>query len=164
LVIDETGEHLGVLTKQEALRIAEEKELDLVEVSPSSNPPVAKILSWSKFKYQLEKKRKETKNRRIDMKEMWFKAFIDKGDLEHKLKKVKEFLSKKHPVKITIKAKGRVSNENINGLIQEIIVQLKEHAELEGTPKNQGRNVSFIVKPIKHNKINLINEENETKS
>lgn len=80
---------------------------------------------------------------------MWFKAFIDKGDLNHKIKKVKEFLDKKHPVKLTIKGKGRVSRQNIKGLMDEILKLLGDEIQYEYHPKFAGRNMSLLVRPGK---------------
>lgn len=147
MVIDQDGESLGVLKTEKALELAKERELDLIEVAKEAKPPVAKILSWSKFKYQQEKKRKENKGKSIEMKEMWFKSFIADGDLNHKLKKVDDFLSKKHPVKITIKAKGRVSRDQLEKLLDKILTQLGDKIEYDQRPKYTGRDLSIIVRP-----------------
>lgn len=137
--------------------------MNLVEVSPNADPPVAKILDWSKFKYQLEKKSKESKSKRVDQKEMWFKAFIDTGDLGHKVKKVKEFLKKKHPVKLTIKAKGRVAPGQMQDLMKNILAELEGMVEYDFIPKREGRNMSLIVRPIKHTNKNIEEGKNEEK-
>ncbi len=134
---------------KEAVKIAEERELDLIEVAPNANPPVAKIMSWSKFKYDQEKKRKESKGKSIDQKEMWFKVFIEKGDLDHKLKRVREFLKKKHPVKLTIRPKGRVSKDNITSLMDRILEDLGDEVVYDNRPKYEGRNYAIIVRPVK---------------
>lgn len=136
----------------------------MVEVSPQANPPVAKILEWSKFKYQLEKKMKESKSKRVDQKEMWFKAYIDTGDLKHKVKKVTEFLAKKHPVKLTIRAKGRTDRSNMETLINKILVELEGYIEeVVDKPKFEGRNLSIIVRPIKNLNKKKSNDEEKTK-
>ena len=136
----------------------------MVEVSPQANPPVAKILEWSKFKYQLEKKLKESKSKRVDQKEMWFKAYIDTGDLKHKVKKVTEFLAKKHPVKLTIRAKGRTDRSNMETLINKILVELEGYIEeVVDKPKFEGRNLSIIVRPIKNLNKKKSNDEEKTK-
>lgn len=132
------------------MRIAEDRDLDLIEISPKANPPIAKIMSWSKFKYELTKKRKENKkNKGAEQKEMWFKAFIDDGDLGHKLKRVEEFLKKKHPVKIQIRATGRTNYEHMQSLMTKILERLSEKAESDGISKREGRNLSIIIKPKK---------------
>jgi len=138
------------MDKFEALKIAQDRELDLIEISPKANPPVAKIMSWSKFKYEQDKKQKEQhKNKAAEMKEMWFKAFIEEGDLQHKLKKVEEFLAKKHPVKLTIRAKGRVTREHMNGLIKRILEILADKCEVDGSIRYDRFNISVIVRPKK---------------
>lgn len=149
MVIDNEGESLGVIDLQKALQIARERELDLIEVAGKAKPPVAKIMSWSKFKYQQEKKRKENKSKGIEMKEMWFKSFIGDGDLNHKLKKVEDFLEKKHPVKITIKAKGRVSREQLDETLQKVLTKLEGKIEYDQPAKFFGRDLSLIIRPVK---------------
>lgn len=161
LVIDEEGESLGILELEKALGIAREKELDLIEVAGKANPPVAKIMPWSKFKYQQEKKRKENKGKSIEMKELWFKSFIGEGDLAHKLKKAEDFLEKKHPVKITIKAKGRVNKEQLEITLNNILSKLEGKIEYDQPSKFYGRDLSLIVRPIKK----VINkDEKQTKN
>jgi len=165
-VIDSDGSQLGVLDKQAALSRAIEQDLDLIEVSPNAKPPVAKIYSWSKFKYQQEKKKKENKSRPVEQKEMWFKAFIGEGDFNHKIDRVKEFLAKKHPVKITIRARGRVHNELLWTLLEKIKTALQGAiAEQTENPKMEGRNLSMLVRPAKIIKVNEIKEtKNESQN
>jgi len=134
---------------KEAVKMALDKELDLIEVSPNSRPPVAKIMSWSKFKYEQEKKRKESKRKSIEQKEMWFKVFIDKGDLEHKLKVVREFLSKKHPVKLTIKSKGRINKEQMTNLMTNILNELSDIIKYDDIPRFEGKNYIVVVRSNK---------------
>lgn len=130
--------------------MANERDLDLIEISPKANPPVAKIMSWSKYKYELSKKKKENKkNKSIEQKEMWFKAFIEDGDLQHKLKKVKQFLAKKHPVKIQIRAVGRATPDLMRNLMKKILKELEEDIQTDGTYKKEGRNLSTILRPKK---------------
>lgn len=149
-VVDEEGEVLGEMSRQDALREAQERDLDLIEISPKANPPVAKIMSWSKFKYELTKKKKERKkNKGAEQKEMWFKAFIDEGDLNHKLKRVEDFLKKKHPVKIQIRATGRTTTEHLQTLMNKILERLEDKIESDSRPKREGRNLSIILRPKK---------------
>ncbi len=130
---------------EKALELAREAGIDLVEISPKTNPPVAKIISWSKYKYELEKKKKTTKNKSIEQKEIWFKAFIGDGDIQHKLKKVEEFIEKRHPVKMTIRRKGRVNPEVIEGLMRKLIEATAEYADPVSSPKYAGGNYSVVV-------------------
>lgn len=161
-LIDENGEAHGEVDTAAALAMAVERELDLVEVSPNAKPPVAKILSWSKLKYQINKKKKEGRAKKVEQKEMWFKVFIDKGDLGHKLKKVREFLAKKHSVKLTIKAKGRVTRDHLSNLMKEILTDLApDIVPVDESPKMQGRNMSLIVRPAPKTKVAIVNPTNE---
>ena len=148
-MIDEDGNSLGVISLQQALEIARERQLDLIEVSGKANPPVAKIMSWSKFKYQQEKKRKENKSKGVEIKEMWFKSFIGEGDLAHKLNKVEEFLAKKHPVKITVKAKGRVEKSQLQEVLNKVLAKLEGKIEYDQPAKFYGRDLSLIIRPVK---------------
>lgn len=149
LLIDENQDKLGEFSTKKAIEMAEEKGLDLIEVAPNAKPPVTKIMSWSKFKYDQSKKRKESKNKSIEQKEMWFKVNIEQGDLDHKLKRVTEFLSKKHPVKLTIRPRGRVHRDNITDLMDRILEQIKDDISDDFRPKFEGRNYAAIVKPNK---------------
>ncbi len=164
LLIDQDGTKLGKMNTKEALEIAQERDLDLVEVAPKGKPPVAKLISWSKFKYIQTKKKKESKQKATEQKEMWFKAFIGEGDLKHKLKKVKEFIDKKHKVKLTVRGKGRVKRDHLKNLLEDILLKVEEYAEAEGTVKNQGRNLSIIIKPRKTKLTNSENEEDKEKN
>jgi translation initiation factor IF-3 len=161
LVIDEEGESLGVISLAQALDIARERELDLIEVASKAKPPVGKIMSWSKFKYQQDKKRKENKGKGVEIKEMWFKSFIGDGDLAHKLTKVEEFLAKKHPVKITIKAKGRVAREQLESVLKKVLTNLEGKIEYDQPAKFYGRDLSLIVRPVKKT---INNDEKQTKN
>jgi translation initiation factor IF-3 len=163
-VINEKGEQIGVLDKQSAIKMAIDAELDLVEVSPNAKPPVAKIMSWSKFKYQQQKKKKESKVRKNEQKEMWFKSFIAEGDMNHKIERIKEFLQKKHTVKITIKSKGRVLREQLNKLVAEIMKKLEGSIEPGIEPKYQGRDLTFLVRPTHIIKRKINNEKENTQS
>ena len=162
MVIDAYGNQLGVIDRFEALRIAKEQGLDLIEVAPTAKPPVAKILSWSKFKYQQDKKRKENKGKSLEMKEMWFKAFIGEGDFGHKIERIKEFLNKKHPVKISIRGRGRVQSVQLWALLEKIKIALVGSIQ-EGSEeaKMEGRNIFWIVRPTKVIKVNETENENK---
>lgn len=140
---------MGVISKQEALNIAQEKGLDLVLINPQIEPPVAKIIAWSKFKYDLSKKRKSNKAKRSEIKGMWVKPFIEEGDLVHKISRVEEFISKGNKVKLEIRqAKGkRADREKIKELADRIITMVENFAELEGEIKREGRNTAIFLKP-----------------
>lgn len=164
-VIGSEGEQLGEMSKIDALNLAREEGLDLIEVAPNAKPPVAKIYSWSKFKYQQEKKKRDSKARPIDQKEMWFNTFIGEGDFTHKIERVKEFLIKKHSVKITVKGKNRVSQKLLRDLLNKIIFTLGDTIlEVTEIPKFEGRNLVLIVRPNKNKKIIDLKDENKIKN
>jgi translation initiation factor IF-3 len=149
-LIDEEGKNLGETPTSKAIKMAQDKGLDLIEVAPNVRPPVCKILSWSKFKYDLSKKKRgSSKGKAKEMKEMWFSPYISSGDVEHKLKRVKEFLDKKHPVKLTIRVKGRVQWEMITAQLEKILKLLEGSYETEERPKREGRNLAITIFPLK---------------
>ncbi len=110
-VLSETGENLGVLPKEKALELAIEKGLDLIEISPNANPPVARIMSFDKFRYEQEKKRKkeraQSKGKGDELKQVQISVREARHDLEIKLKRVEEFLNEGHPVTIALVLRGR---------------------------------------------------------
>jgi len=108
-VISNDGEQLGIIKLNEALRIAGEKKLDLVEVAPNSKPPVCKIMDYGKYKYEQVRKAKEAKKNqtKVVVKEVKFKARIDKHDMETKMGKIEKFLGKENKVKVTLMMFGR---------------------------------------------------------
>ena len=108
-MIDEKEGNLGVMTKEAALKLAEEKELDLIEIAPSGKPPVAKIISFDKFRYQKEKELQKQKasQKTTGMKQIRISARAAKNDLEVKSKKVDEFIGEGHTVEIMLVLKGR---------------------------------------------------------
>ena len=150
-VVTEDGEQLGILSREEALSYAKEHELDLIEIAAQADPPVARVQSWSKYKFELLKKEKlaQKKNKSKEIKEMWFAPLIGKNDLEHKVNRVKEFLEDKHSVKLVIKMRGRVSNDIAIELMGKILEGIKEVSTVDGQPKREGRQIIALVRPIK---------------
>ena len=135
---------------RDALQAAEDAGLDLVEISPNANPPVAKIIDWGKFQYQ--KIKDQQRNKRAakvgDLKQMRFGLKIGAGDLEVKLRKIRDFLANGHKVRIQVVYKGREMAHKEIGyeLIQKITDQLEEEAILEQKPQMAGRNLSVIIR------------------
>lgn len=135
---------------RDALQAAEDAGLDLVEISPNANPPVAKILDWGKFQYQ--KIKDQQRNKRAakvgDLKQMRFGLKIGAGDLEVKLRKIRDFLANGHKVRIQVVYKGREMAHKEIGyeLIQKITDQLEEEAILEQKPQMAGRNLSVVIR------------------
>lgn len=137
------------MSTDEALRLARQKEMDLVLINPSGEPPVAKIIDWSKFKYEVSKKKRQTKSKSVEVKEMWFKPFIESGDIEHKIAKVISFLQKGDKVKLTVRPRGRVPREKVREALNKVLSGLQEVAETESEPKQEGNNLSVVVKQKK---------------
>ena len=135
---------------RDALQAAEDAGLDLVEISPNANPPVAKIIDWGKFQYQ--KFKDQQRNKRAakvgDLKQMRFGLKIGAGDLEVKLRKIRDFLANGHKVRIQVVYKGREMAHKEIGyeLIQKITDQLEEEAILEQKPQMAGRNLSVVIR------------------
>lgn len=155
LVIDEEeGTNLGVLDTEEALKIARDQGLDLIEVNPKNDPPVCRIANWSKLQYINQKKAKKakTKGKQKQLKEMRFPVHIEKGDINHKVKRIKEFLSKGHKVKITIFVKGRPMPGQDRDLLNNILTEISNECKIDQQPKREGRNLSVFVSPVHINK------------
>lgn len=138
------------MSRAEALKVAEEAGVDLVEISPSANPPVAKVVDWGKFQYQ--KMKEQQKNRRsnkaVELKQMRFGLKIGANDLEIKLRKIRGFLSEGHKVKILIFFRGREMAHKELGyvLIDKVIALLEDEAVLEQKPQMAGRNLSIVIR------------------
>ena len=138
------------MTRQEALKIAEEAGVDLVEISPNADPPVAKVVDWGKFQYQ--KMKEQQKNRRsnkaTELKQMRFGLKIGANDLEIKLRKIRGFLSEGHKVKILIFFRGREMAHRELGyeLIDKVMSHLEEEAILEQKPLMAGKNLSIVIR------------------
>ncbi len=143
---------IGVVTLDEALRQAKELGLDLVEISPNAEPPVCKILDFSRYKYDAKKKLQETKKKqkKTVLKEMKFKVNIGQGDFDVKLRKIKEFLEEGDKVKISLWFKGReiIHREKGNELFSKIIANLESVAKIDSAPKMEGKQIIMVVSPI----------------
>ena len=138
------------MSLQEALKKAEDMNLDLVEISPGAKPPVAKIIDWGKYQYQ--KMKDQQKNRQQaksgDLKQMRFGLKIGAGDLEVKLKKIRKFLENGHKVRIQVVYKGREMAHKEIGyeLIDKLMDQLSDDAILEQKPQMAGRKLSVVIR------------------
>ena len=127
-VIDSSGEQVGILSLQEALNLAEEQKLDLVEIAPTASPPVCKIIDYGKFKYRLQKKEAEAKKNQTDnaIKELKIGYCTDKGDLDTKLRHARKFLSNGNKVKFSMRFRGRekafvnLGKEKLEGIVKQL--------------------------------------------
>jgi translation initiation factor IF-3 len=149
-VIGSSGEQLGVLPRNEALKLAEDAGVDLVEISPNANPPVAKIIDWGKYQYQKmkEQQKNRAKSKQSELKQMRFGLKIGSGDLEIKLRKIRSFLVEGHKVRIQIFYRGREMAHKELGydMINRIIGLLEDDAVVEQQPQMAGRNLSIVVR------------------
>ena len=149
-VIGENGEQLGIMTPAEAMRIADEAGLDLVNISPKANPPVCKIADYGKLRYEQEKRKKEAKKNQkvISIKEMRLSATIDIHDMEVKAKNVAKFLAGGDKVKVSIRFRGRQLSHTEQGLnIMNAFLEMLDNASVEKAAKMEGRNMFMILAP-----------------
>jgi translation initiation factor IF-3 len=149
-VVGADGQQLGVLSRSEALKVAEDEGLDLVEISPNADPPVAKIIDWGKYQYQKMKEQQKNRksNKTSELKQMRFGLKIGSGDLEVKLRKVRGFLADGHKVRLQIFYRGREMAHKELGyeMMDRIVEQLQNEAILEQKPQMLGRNLSAVVR------------------
>lgn len=152
-VIDSDGSQLGILTPEEALRLAEEKELDLVLVSETASPPVCRIMDYGKYKFEQEKKAREAKKKQhtADVKEVKMRYKIDEHDYQVRVNQAQRFLKSGDKVKATITFRGReIQHSNLaEDLLNRMAKDLQEIAELQQAPKKEGRNMMMLLSPKK---------------
>ena len=150
-VIDPDGKQVGVLSVKEAIRIAEERGMDLVEVAPNSQPPVCRIMNYGKYKYQQSKRTQEARKHQtvIRIKEVKVRPRTEEHDFQFKLRHVKRFLDEGNKVKISMLFRGReiahpeFGKEVLNRFIEEV----KEMTVIEQSPRLEGRNMVMILAP-----------------
>jgi translation initiation factor IF-3 len=149
-VVSSDGQNLGVMKTSEALRMAQEQDMDLVVIAEKANPPVAKVLDYNKFLYEERKKASaaKAKSKKSELKEFVFGPTIDGGDLNVRIERAKEFIEDGNRVKITVKLKGRENEHPEVGFakIDRFIEELKEVARTESAPARQGNmlTVTFV--------------------
>lgn len=152
-VISSTGEQLGIMSPREAMRLAEEENLDLVKISPTAVPPVCKIMDWGKFKFEQAKKEKENrKNQKIvELKEVQLSMTIDVGDVNVKAKQATRFLEAGNKVKVSIRLRGRqMAHASLaKKVMTDFADLLKEVGVVEKPVNQEGRNLIMILAPAK---------------
>lgn len=155
-VISVNGEQLGVKTKQEALRLAEQADLDLVLVSPNAKPPVARIMDYGKYRFELQKKDRESrkKQKTVSIKEIRLSPTIEQNDFDTKLKNARKFLEKGSKVKISIRFRGRAITHKEIGrdVLERMADATKDVATVITRPKMDGRSMFLMLAPINDNK------------
>ncbi|WP_298228618.1 translation initiation factor IF-3 [Gryllotalpicola sp.] len=161
------GEQIGIVKTEVALRLAQEADLDLVEVAPEAKPPVVKIMDYGKFKYEAAQKAKEARRNQANtiLKEVRFRLKIDKHDYETKTRKAVEFLQNGDKVKAMIQFRGREQSRPEMGvrLLQRFAEDVIEWGSVESTPTVDGRNMVMVIGPLK-NKAEAKAEANAAKA
>ena len=150
-LIDDEGNQLGIVPTQEALRMAKDKDLDLVEVSPNANPPVCKILDFGKYRFEQEKKLRESKKNQkvLKLKEIRMQPKIGSGDLDTKAKHVQEFLNEGDKVKLTVRFRGRELAHTELGfdVLNEVLKRLTSAYNIDKPAKMDGKMMSITISP-----------------
>ena len=151
-VIDSDGKNLGTLNTREAINMAKQEGLDLIEISPNANPPVCKIIEVGKYKYDLQKKANKAKKKQkiINLKEIKLRPVTEIHDYNFKIKNAQKFLEKGDKVKFTVKFRGREMQHTHlgNKLMDRIINDTAKLGKVEVMPKLEGRQIIMIVQPL----------------
>ena len=152
-LIGSNGDMLGVMAAREAQRLADSEGLDLVKISPNANPPVCKIMDYSKFKYEQSKREKENRRNQtvIEIKEIRLSMTIDVGAIAVKTKQCLKFLEAGNKVKVSIRMKGRENARSYQGVkvMQDFFSGLDGKAVQDKAPTTEGRNITMMLSPVK---------------
>jgi translation initiation factor IF-3 len=150
-LVDENGAMIGVVTRNEALAMAEKASLDLVEVAPGADPPVCKILDYGKFKYEEQKKKNEARKKQkvIEVKEIKLRPGIDEHDYDVKMRSMVKFIEEGDKVKVTMRFRGRELTHQDLGMnvLMRVKGDLDEIAKVESFPRMEGRQMIMVVSP-----------------
>lgn len=150
-LINYNGENAGVVSLAEALKIAQEVGLDLIEISPQVTPPVCKVLDYGKYKYEMQKKKNEAKKNQkvVSIKELKLRPMINTHDYEVKVKQAKKFLAQGDKVKFTMRYKGREMSANDLGkeILNKLLEDLDGLCKVDSAPKMEGKQMFMIVSP-----------------
>ena len=145
-LIDAENENRGIVSLKEALALAEEEGLDLIEISPQANPPVCKILDFGKFRYEQQKRKNEAKKNQkvVEIKELKLRPMIDTHDYEVKVKQAKKFLEQGNKVKFTMRFKGRELSANDMGkqVLSKLVEDLEDCSKIDSEMKLEGRQMT----------------------
>lgn len=152
-MIDAEGNQLGVISIQEAKRLTEEAGLDLVEVSPEAKPPVCRIMDYGKYKFQLSKRKAAArkKQKHVQIKEVKIRPGTEEADYQVKLRNIIRFLENGDKAKVTVRFRGREMTHPELGikLLDRMKVDLTEYAQIEQSPKFEGRQITMVLGPKK---------------
>jgi len=152
-VIGSNGEMIGILSRDEALQLAEEEGLDLVEIQPNADPPVCKIMDFGKFRFEQQKKASEARKRQkqVEIKELKFRPVTDEGDYQIKMRNIRRFLEEGDKVKINIRFRGREMSHQELGrqMAERIEADLGDDVVIESRPRLEGRQMVMLIAPKK---------------
>ena len=148
-VIAENGDQLGVMPVKEAMKLAQEAELDLVKIAPKAQPPVCKIIDYGKYRYELARKEKEAKKKQktVEVKEVRISPNIDTNDLNTKVNNAKKFIAKGNKVKVTLRFRGRemAHMQQSKHILDDFAEMLAEVAVVDKPAKLEGRSMSMVL-------------------
>ena len=148
-VVGENGEQLGIMSAREALKLAQEAELDLVKIAPTAKPPVCKIIDYGKFRYEQIRKEKEARKKQkiVELKEIRLSPNIDTNDLNTKISATRKFIAKGNKVKITLRFRGRemAHMHASKHILDDFAAELAYVAAVEKAPKLEGRSISMVL-------------------
>lgn len=148
-LIGVNGEQLGIMSSREAMKLAEEAELDIVKIAPTAKPPVCKIIDYGKYRYELARKEKEAKKKQkvVEIKEIRMSPNIESNDLNTKMSAAKKFLEKGNKVKVTLRFRGRemAHMQSRKHILDDFAESLADVAVIEKAPKVEGRNISMVL-------------------
>jgi translation initiation factor IF-3 len=150
-VVDQDGVQLGIMAIEDALRLAEERDLDLVEVAPEAKPPVCRIMDFGKYKYQQSKRLQQAKKKQkvISIKEIKLRPKTEEHDYQFKTQHVRRFLQDGHKAKVTVMFRGREMAHVELGrrILDRVAADLEDVGTVEQTPKQEGRNMVMVLSP-----------------
>jgi len=148
-LVGEGGEQLGIMSAREAMKLAEEAELDLVKISPKAKPPVCKIIDYGKYKYEQARKAKEARKKQkvIDIKEIVLSPNIDTNDLNTKVNNARKFITKGNKVKVTLRFRGRemAHVQKSRHILDDVAKMMEDIASIEKPAKMEGRNMTMVL-------------------
>ncbi len=148
-LVGSDGEQLGIMSAKEAMKLAEQAELDLVKIAPNAKPPVCKIIDYGKYRYELARKEKEAKKKQktVEIKEIRLSPNIDTNDLNTKVNSAKKFISKGNKVKVTLRFRGREMAHIAQSkhILDDFAKEMEEVAVVEKAPKQEGRSISMVL-------------------
>ena len=148
-VIGQNGEQIGVMSPKEAMKLAQEAELDLVKIAPNAQPPVCKIVDYGKYRYELARKEKDAKKKQktVEIKEVRLSPNIETNDLNTKVNNAKKFITKGNKVKVTLRFRGRemAHMQQSKHILDDFAEMLADVATVEKAPKLEGRAMSMVL-------------------